>query len=458
MFLKLLGLVLVLFVVSCKKGDQGLRQRNDEGLLLRDNLEFIYDNYKYAKIDEKIKGFQDRDGCIQSCVEEIVKVVVMPMNFGNRDVMEEVYNTVHLVGQSGKKRIAVFDGVNLENYFSYETPNVVIGAFVEEDLEILKSKIDEVNVEVPVLALTSDNEKAKGGVYSFGYSIKSEASSMMEILSGQGYVNFAFFGKGDDIGSSLYSVYNAVAKKNKQEVLYVDFYSDDVILKKSLKRLKQAVVQNYYENVETGEVAVDDHHFEKQIVKRFNAEGKEVDGGHLKDVVMVVTAKEEKFYKKVKLLDAVIIDADVQGLQVIVDYFEKDEMLKNVMLIASSRTVDAILLQESNVQGVSVINSGLPVFFASNFGIYSEYVERYLEVYGRRPSRLSVTLYEVLKYAFEVTNGGDSFDVRSVPVFVGPNGTMVVKKNGEVERFVNVAKFQNGTVREIVDSYKFLKR
>ena len=40
---------------------------------------------------------------------------------------------------------------------------------------------------------------------------------MMEILSGQGYVNFAFFGKGDDIGSSLYSVYNAVAKKKESK-------------------------------------------------------------------------------------------------------------------------------------------------------------------------------------------------------------------------------------------------
>jgi hypothetical protein len=170
-------------------------------------------------------------------------------------------------------------------------------------------------------------------------------------------------------------------------------------------------------------------------------------------VEVTETVDGRRFYKKSKTLDAVIIDADLNSLPVIVDFFEKNKDLKNITLVASSRTVDALSLK-----GGEVVNSSVAVFFASNFGIYNEYVQKYLEVYGERPSRLSVTLYETVKYALEVGMKNEEFKVQSVPVFVGLNGTMAVGKKGDVERFVNISKLQNGEVREILDSYRFLKK
>jgi hypothetical protein len=441
------------------------------GQTLHDNENLLYDNYRYAVFNKK-QGSSAMGSdlmevgdvaCVDSCITRPLRIAVIPMSFSYPEILTEIKNTVALVQASHSLQnynIKVLDSTNLSQELLAYSPDIIIGPFTDSDLKALQQHMQETNTSVPVIALTkgkhirqssqmlsvidATDDRGHKFIYQMGYNAQDDIQSIMGALKTEGYQNFAMFATNDDIGASLYKDFNKIANVNKQDILRVEFYEVDLVdIDKYIARLRKSVKQTYYEHAVTGKVREDTHSFTKHIAS--------------KDGNIVTLENKQKYYKKYRILDAIIIDVDSNQISTVLERISQDETLKNITLITSPRSVDAIISTIGDVQYSAIENT---ILFPSHFALYSAYYNVYRNTFNQKPTRISSTLYEALMYTVKSNEKHDikeGFKLETIPVFVGLNGTIVLNKE-TVHRFVNISKMQRGEVTEVVDTYKNSKK
>lgn len=462
-------LVIVLAFTSCANEEY---VKDVAGQTLHDNENLLYDNYRYAVFNKgrnvtEIKWDEtgiEKKACTDSCVSRPLHIGVMPMGFSRPEVLAEIKNTVALVQTTQPAHICtiqILDSKNPQQELIAFSPDVIVGPFLETDLRELERYISETALEKTpaVIALTKHGKNKSrhflftshdalsqqdSVIYQMGYNAESDISSLMNTLSKHKYQNFAMFAMHDDIGASLYKDFSKIANENKQDVSRVEFYESDLTdIEKYLSRLKKAVKQTYYQHETTGKIKEDTHSFTKDI--------------KMKEGDTVVLKNDARYAIKYRILDAIILDVDRSHILTLLEAIANDETLKNIVLVATPRTVDAIVNTAGDARYANIPNT---ILFPAHYGLYSAYHNVYKNTFGKAPTRVSSTLYEILLYTIKNQERYDikeGFDPSVIPVYVGLNGTLVVDKNGTT-RYVNVSKMERGRISEIVDTYKTLRK
>lgn len=406
--------------------------------------------------------------CIKSCTSRPLRIAITPISYSYPEVIKEIQNTLSLIYKSGKvvHNINIIENDDFENKLSMFKPDIIVGPFNEVDMPILKKHLKNMNLEIPVISLATRNfntniknnpvkntvsifdETKNSPVYNMGYRVEDEITVLMEFLKSKDYHQYIMLAPNNDLGANTYDLFKKYAKKNGNQISQVEFYEEnDESIAKHLERLSHAIKQTYYKNVKTGKAQEDIYSFTKDIVA---TEG---------DVVIMKNGS--KFYKRYQYVEGIIIDASSKNLKAILDFIYKDPLYRNITIILSPRTVNGIIdILQNDASTASQI--GEFIVMPTQFATYRPYYELYKNEFNLSPTRLSTTLYESIKYIFEIHEADDiqnhHFNVGKIPVFDGINGIMVADyKNKSFVRYPSIIILKNGVVKEI-NSYEYFKK
>jgi hypothetical protein len=301
----------------------------------------------------------------------------------------------------------------------------------------VQKQVSSSHTKTPIVSLASKNISGDG-LYNFGYRAEVGIGSIMSFAKSRGYKNIVMFSSNNEIGGSTYKMFASVAKTNKQEIPIVEFYeanSDEFT--KYISRLKSATIQTYYQNINSGKIQKDDFNFTKDITSTEDN--------------IVTHSSGERFHKKYKKVDAIIIDASAKDFQKVYNVIASEEVFKDIPLIGSPRIVDGII--EMLLLGGGKYEK--EIIFPSNFEKYRDYYEVYKNTFNQTPTRFSATIYETIQYllsahqikAIDNING---IAMNKGVILDGVNGKMIPEKDGRtIRRIIDVYSFQNGDVNMV---------
>ncbi len=435
---------------------------------LSENESLIYDNYKFSNIkkgmnvtlvDEKpdVAFEQQSDLCITSCFRKPLKIVILPMNFGSAAIMNEIKNTLTILKfgvNYSKYNIQTLEGtIAAMQSLSTIEPDIIIGPFNEKDTLLLQRQIGLHHINIPIVSLAT-KQLPGDGLYNFGYNVESGVLAIMRYAKDKHYKNLVMFAPNNEIGGNSYKMFLGIAKANKQDISRVELYepdSDDIT--KYITRLKSSAIQTYYENLNSGKIQKDDFGFTSQIVA---TEGN-----------TVTHTSGQKFYKKYKKIDAIIIDSSSKDFKKIYDAIASEEAFKDIPIIGSPRIVDSVIelvLGGSNGSGTidvsgSVIggytNIEKEIIFPANYEKYKDYYEVYKNTFNQPPTRLSATIYETLQYILKVhqvkaIDNISGIAMNKINITDGVNGQLMTDRDGRtIQRVIGIHSFKNGVVKEV---------
>ena len=445
---RLLFCVFLMFV-SCNNNRIPNAVMNYNASTLADNESLIYDNYKFSsskkgmnvQLATEKQFFPQEEICSTSCVKRSLQVAILPMNTGSSVVINEIQNALTILKfgvNYSKYTVNVLEGTTLAmQSMQAMMPDVIVGPFNEKDVIALQRQISSNHVKTPIVSLASKNISGDG-LYNFGYRAEVPITSIMNFARGRGYKNLAMFSSNNEVGGSTYKMFASVAKANKQEIPVIEFYesnSDDFT--KHISRLKSATIQTYYQNVNSGKIQKDDFNFTKDIT---STEGN-----------VVTHSSGEKFYRKYKKVDAIIVDASAKDFKKIYPILASEEVFKDIPLIGSPRIVDGViemLLSEGEKYEKEIT-------FPSNFEKYRDYYEVYKNTFNQTPTRFSATIYETMQYLLNVHQMKPIDNINGVAmnkgvILDGVNGKMIPDEDGRtIRRVIDVYSFQNGDVKQV---------
>ncbi len=443
---RLLFCVFLMFV-SCNNNQ--ITNSKYDSSSLSDNESLIYDNYKFSntkkRMDVKLVPQEhislQEEICSTSCVRRPLQIAILPINAGGASMMSEIQNALTILKfgvNYSKYTVNVVEGTTLAmQSIQAMMPDVIVGPFNEKDVLAVQKQISSNHTKTPIVSLASKNISG-GGLYNFGYRAEVGINSIMSFAKSREYKNLVMFASNNEIGGSNYKMFSSAAKGNKQEIPFVEFYeanSDD--LSKYISRLKSATIQIYYQNVNSGKIQKDDFNFTKDITA--NEEN------------VVTHSSGERFYKKYKKVDAVIIDASAKDFQRVYRAIASEEAFKDIPLIGSPRIVDGImemLLSDGEKYEKEIV-------FPSNFEKYRDYYEIYKNTFNQAPTRFSATIYETMQYLLNVhqikaIDNIDGIAMNKGVILDGVNGKMIPDSDGRtIRRVVDVYSFQNGDVQRV---------
>ncbi len=442
------------------------------GQTMHDNEALIYDNYRHTVLNKKIINEDlainsvdnNSNFCVESCIIRPLRIAIMPMGYSNKFLLDEIKNTIALLSLSIPPKdyvTKVFSDENIvQDILSYN-PDIIVGPFQQSDVIDLKKQLISNDINTTIISLVNGKQVykkyqnrlfANGGIqiHNMGYSANDDISSIMRYLSTKNYKRYAMLASNDEIGAGLYKTFARQAEANKQTISRVEFYdTSEGNINRHINRLKSAIVQTYYKNIETGEVQEDDYSFAKKITETLTD-----DKGN-KIAVVEKGKKTIKYYQKERSLHAIIIDANATNLPIILENISQNDAFKDILLVASPRTVDALIETYDDGQRYASLNNIIAL--PSHFSVYSAYYAAFKDAFQTSPTRISTTLYDTLTYIVQLhakSNVLSGYRPKHLPVFVGVNGTMKAI-TPSAQRFVNVSIMNHGVIEESVDSYKF---
>ena len=462
-------LCIIFILVGCYDGKT---LDSTVGQSLYENENLVYDTYRFndtskgANIKTIDAVIDDNVSCVKSCMKSSLRIAIVLMNFDNPSITKEINNTLALIKASkisDNYVVKVIHGTDIVQQLTLIKPDIIVGPFKKIDLSLLKTQLHKARLDIPIIslivrkntkrkryvnALNSYNgmhTKLRHPMYNLSYNVEDDMASMMKVLQKRNYQNYIMFAPNNDVGAHIYELFVKQAKKNKQMISMVEFYDTSRNdMTKHINRLKRAIHQEYYENIKNGKIHKNIHSFTKQIQNTKND---------------IVTLKNgNKYRKKIKTTDAIIIDASPEDFIKIFNIINKDKAFSGITLVGSSRIADAII---SALNNDIHLPSETSIIFPSNIAVYRTYYEIYKNTFNIAPTRLSTTVYEAIRYILDVHSKSDikdGLDVGVLPIFAGLNGTMMVNyKKGTTVRFVNISILENGRVKEIINTYKELK-
>ncbi len=445
---RLLFCVFLMFV-ACNNNQipNSVKSLDYNSSTLADNESLIYDNYKFSNAKKGIEAtltppqqFAPQEECSISCVRRTLNIAILPMNASNQAIINEIKNSVTMLKFSvnySKYSVNILEGTTLAmQSINTTVPDIIVGPFNENDVLAVQKQIYSSHTKTPIVSLAS--QKLSGdGLYNFGYNAEVGIVSIMNFAKSRGYKNIAMFASNNEIGGNTYKMFVSAGKANKQEIPVVEFYeanSDDI--SKYISRLKSATIQVYYQNINSGKIQKDDFNFTKDITA--------TDGN------TITHSSGERFYKKYKKVDAVIIDASAKDFQKIYKAIASEEAFQDIPLIGSPRIVDGVIemLLSDGEKYTKEIS------FPSNFEKYRDYYEVYKNTFNQPPTRFSATIYETLQYLLSVQQVKAIDNISGVAmnkgvILDGVNGKMIPEGDGRtIRRVIDVYSFQNGDVKQ----------
>ena len=414
---------------------------------LAENEGLIYDNYRTRKKHMNIELSETVNNlhsgiCVTSCVTKPLQIAIVPMNASSSTTIGEIKNTIAMLKFStsySKYEINIIEGVALvAQSLIAISPDIIIGPFDEKDLSYLRQQMHSNKINAKLISLTS-KDISDENVYNFGYKANANIVSIINYAKKMNYKNFIMFAPNNEIGGKSYKIFSEIAKNNKQEISRVEFYEQDLSdINKYIARLKNAAIETYYQNTKTGKIQKDDFNFTSKITST-------EDG-------IITHQSGERFYKKSKKIDAIIIDASAKDLKKIYEAIANEDSLKNIPLIGSPRIADGILemiINEDNIQQFDT-----EILFPASWEQYRNHYEIYKNTFNNPPTRLSTTIYETLQYILK-TNQVQPIEKTSKTLFSnitidGINGKMIpIPENNTINRTTDINSFKNGTVNQI---------
>ena len=444
---------LLLFIVcACKNGSS----RDIKHFSLEDNESMIYENYTMqhngvAK-DEKNEVLVERNAglagnsyflnqkndinCLYNCEQSILKIGVVAMSLTGQGTLEEIENTIAFLNSNIDGRQYSVFSLKKEDLtdLSILSPDIIVGPFKDSDVQELEKTLQKQNLNTPIVSLTTTVNSSKPNIYYFGYSNNDIVQSTIQTGDKMGFENYGVLMPNNAIGSATYNLFKKHIDNAGKKISRVEFYDDSSIdtISKFISKIEIAVKQKYYIS-QDGTIIDDNYSFTKNI-KTENEKSITLNNG-------------QRYEKKYKKMDALIIDSDDKNFEVIFDALTQNKAFEDVVIVGSPRIIDSVIFAAKKEKYLQIEK---PLMFSGNYEFYSNFYTSYLEQFGIRPTRLSTTLYETLVYLIALHKKHDitqEFNPAKLPEFAGLNGDIFVNHKSAI-RSGKMCEFKNGKVKE----------
>lgn len=451
--MRIIYFLFLLLVFACKKN----YSVDITHFSLEDNESMVYENYIKQSHIQKQNAYNNGSNisnivvpnasnysyfinentdvnCLYNCPNPPLKIGVVPMSFSQEGIMREIENTIAFVNSNVNTKQYNIYILNKEELESLEffAPDIIVGPFKDEDVKEIAEILEKQNLQTPVVSLATNVVVSNPDIYYFGFSNDDIAKSTIESTNKIGFENYGILMPNSAVGSATYNLFKKHIEDSGKGISRVEFYDESSMhtIDRFLEKLQISLNQKYF-IAEDGAIVEDSYSFTKNIKQSDDK---------------TVTMKDGKIYEKAyKKMDAIIIDASDENFEAIIKAVVNNKAFDGVQVIGSPRIVDGVVIVNSKE---SFADISKPVLFPANYEFYSRFYLSYLNQFGKKPTRLSTTLYETLVYLMSIHEKKDitkGFDVYKIPEFSGLNGNIVI--NGKsVVRFTDLNEFKNGEV------------